>query len=64
MFKLISKLFHRSTVRVSKERLRELEYRSHLLDTTVDFLYSDFTDGELRVNLDVFLAKFRKSSNQ
>jgi len=45
----------KNTVTIDAERLKELEHRSCILDSVVDFTFSDLEGGELKVNLELVL---------
>ena len=55
---LISKFFPRKTVKISVERLKELEYRSFKLDQVIDTM--DYLKGmsELECNLELVVKEF------
>lgn len=45
----------KNAVSIDAERLKELEYRSNILDEVIDFTFSDLSGGELKVNLELVL---------
>lgn len=55
---LISNLFSKKTVKISVERLKELEYRSFKLDQVIDTM--DYLKGmsELECNLELVVKEF------
>lgn len=55
---LISKLFSKKTVKISVERLKELEHRSFKLDQVIDTM--DYLKGmsELECNLELVVKEF------
>jgi hypothetical protein len=58
----IPKIFRSKTVKVDRERLKELEYRSAKLREVINF-YDTFGDaGELQVNLELILQDVREKN--
>ena len=55
---LISKLFSKKTVKISVERLKELEYRSFKLDQVIDTMGYLKGMPELECNLELVVKEF------
>ncbi len=59
MSNFFSKFFPQKTVKISVERLKELEHRSNVLDNVLDTMGWHEDPGEMRCNLELVVSQFK-----